>query len=258
MRPRLTLHASIIILTFIIALYGKSLLQNFFEIQPASYAMRIVYSYSWWVIPVVIATAALYGFRNVLKTLGLQNGFLVGLAFSVIIVLPMFLGSAIIGKFMSELNLLETIHRTFLAGFMEELLFRGFLFGLLFRKLKWGFIPASLPGAIIFGMSHLYQGSGIAETIGIFAVTFIGALWFAWLYIEWNKNLWVPIWMHILMNLSWTIFDVSSNALGGFEANIFRIITIALSVLITIAYCRRRKLFRINKQNLLANRFEFV
>lgn len=254
MRLKPGLHALIIILTFLIAIYGRSVLQNFVEFQFSSYAMRIIYSYSWWVIPVVIATAALYGFRNVLKNLGLQKGFLIGLAFSAIVVLPMFLGSAIIGKFLKDMNLLEVFHKTFLAGFMEELLFRGFLFGLLFRKMKWGFIPASLPGAIIFGVSHLYQGSGITETLGIFAVTFIGALWFAWLYIEWKDNLWVPIWMHILMNLSWTIFDVSTNALGGFEANIFRIITIALSVLITIAICRRRNLFRINKTNLFVNK----
>ena len=257
MRLKPSLHVSIIILTFLIAMYGRSLLHNFVEFQFSSYAMRIVYSYSWWVIPLFIATAALYGFRNMLLVLGLQKGFFTGLAFSVMVVLPMFLGSAIIGEFVSEMNLLAVVHKTFLAGFMEELLFRGFLFGILFRKLKWGFIPASLPGAVIFGISHLYQGSSITEIIGIFVVTFIGALWFAWLYIEWNDNLWIPIWMHILMNLSWTIFDVSTNALGGFEANIFRVITIALSVIITIAYCKRRKLFRINKNNLFVNRLEY-
>jgi uncharacterized protein len=256
MRLKPGLHALIIILTFLFAMYGRNLLQSFVEFQFSSYAMRIVYSYSWWVIPVLIATAALYGFRNILKVLGLQKGFFIGFTFSVMVVLPMFLGSALIGKFISEMNLLAMVHATVFAGFMEELLFRGFLFGILFRKLKWGFIPASLPGAIIFGISHLYQGSSITEIIGIFVVTFIGALWFAWLYIEWNKSLWVPIWMHILMNLSWTIFDVSTNALGGFEANIFRIITIAISVIITIAYCKRRKLFRINKNNLFVNRLE--
>jgi membrane protease YdiL (CAAX protease family) len=256
MRLKPALHASIIILTFLTAMYGRSLLQNFVEFQLTSYAAGIIYFYSWWLIPVLIATGLLFGFRNTLKELGLANGFLKGLALSVIVVLPMFLGSAITGKFVAEISLLEILHKTFLAGFMEEMLFRGFLFGILFTKLKWGFIPASLPGAIIFGISHLYQGSGITETLGIFVVTFIGALWFAWLYIEWNDNLWVPIWMHILMNLSWTIFDVSSNALGGFEANIFRVITIALSVIITIAYCKRRKLFRINKNNLFVNRLE--
>jgi uncharacterized protein len=257
MKLKPSLHTLIIILTFLFAMYGRSLLQSFVEFQFSSYPMRIVYSYSWWVIPVLIATAALYGFRNILKVLGLQKGFFAGLAFSFIVVLPMFLGSAIIGEFVSDINLLALVHKTFLAGFMEELLFRGFLFGILFTKLKWGFIPASLPGAVIFGISHLYQGSGITETLGIFAVTFIGALWFAWLYIEWNDNLWVPIWMHILMNLSWALFDVSSNALGGFEANIFRVVTIALSVIITIAYCKRRKLFRINKNNLFVNRLEY-
>jgi uncharacterized protein len=256
MRLKTGLHTLIIILTFLFAMYGRSLLHNFVEFQFSSYAVRIIYSYSWWVIPMFIATAALYGFRNMLMVLGLQKGFFIGFVFSVIVVLPMFLGSAFIGEFVSEMNLMSVVHKTFLAGFMEELLFRGFLFGILFTKLKWGFIPASLPGAIIFGISHLYQGSGITETLGIFVVTFTGALWFAWLYMEWNQNLWVPIWMHILMNLSWALFDVSTNALGGFSANIFRIITIVLSVLITIAICKQRKLFRINKNNLFINRLQ--
>lgn len=76
MKLKQGLHALIIILTFLIAVYGKNLLHGFVEFQFYSYAMRIIYSYSWWVVPVMIATAMLYSFRNVLKALGLQKGFL--------------------------------------------------------------------------------------------------------------------------------------------------------------------------------------
>jgi membrane protease YdiL (CAAX protease family) len=135
---------------------------------------------------------------------------------------------------------------------MEEYLFRGFLFGILFRKLGWGFVPSSVLGALIFGLGHIYQGSTYMETMGVFFITSIGGVWFAWLYIEWNNNLWVPVFIHILMNLSWALFEISSNSLGGFYANLFRLITIALSIIITIKYNQKKGL-RINSKNLMVN-----
>jgi membrane protease YdiL (CAAX protease family) len=253
MKTKLLYQSILVIFAFLAAIFGKNLLNHVWNIQFHSYALSLIYFYAWWILPLVSATAILFGFGKIPEALGLQRGFMKGLLFSALIVSPMFIGSAIIGKFNPELNPLKLLHSTALAGFMEELLFRGFLFGILFRKLKWGFIPASLPGAVIFGLLHLYQGSGIGETLGIFMVTFTGALWFAWLYIEWDDNLWIPVWMHILMNLSWALFLINYTALGGFEANIFRIITIALSVIITVLKCKRRNQFRINKNNLFYN-----
>jgi membrane protease YdiL (CAAX protease family) len=164
----------------------------------------------------------------------------------------MFLSSAIIGQIGEDLNMLRLVHQTIVAGLMEEYLFRGFLFGLLFRKSGWGFIPASISGALIFGLGHIYQGSTFLETMGVFFITSIGGIWFAWLYIEWNNNLWVPIFLHILMNISWGLFEVSNNALGGFYTNLFRIITITLTILITIKYNQKNGL-RINSKNLIIN-----
>lgn len=254
MKFKTILFSFIIILTFMFALYGRKLLGGMVEFPFHSDMMRLAYGYAWWVLPVGGVTGALYGFHNILKELGLNRGFVIGLAFSGFAVLPMFTGAALLGSFDTNLTLIDFLKKTVLAGFMEEMLFRGFLFGLLFRKLKWGFIPASLPGAVIFGTAHIYQGSGMTETLGIFMVTTIGALWFAWLYIEWNDNLWVPILLHIFMNMSWTMFDVSSNALGGWQINISRIITIALTVIITIAFCKRRKCFKIHGTNLFVNK----
>ena len=254
MKYKTILFSFIIILTFMFAMYGRKLLGGLVEFSLHSAMLRLAYGYAWWVLPVAGVTGALYGFRNILKMLGLNRGFVNGLAFSGFAVLPMFAGAALLGSFDTSLTLIDLFKKTVLAGFMEELLFRGFLFGLLFRKLKWGFIPASLPGAVIFGTAHIYQGSGTMETLGIFMVTTIGALWFAWLYIEWDDNLWVPILLHIFMNLSWTLFDVSSSALGGWQINISRTITIALTVIITIAFCKRRKSFKINGSNLFVNK----
>ena len=164
----------------------------------------------------------------------------------------MIVSSAIIGKISDNVDFGILLNKTFIAGFFEEFLFRGFLFGILFRKLKWGFIPASILAGVIFGLRHIYQGSTLMETTGIFGITTIGSIWVAWLYIEWDKNLWVPIFLHTLMNLSWILFEVSNNALGGIYTNLFRAITIALTIIITIRYHKKRGL-NINRKTLIIN-----
>lgn len=252
MSRKATIDSIIVILTFSIAFYGKRILSEYYTISISSDYLKIAYSYLWWVLPTVLITGLLYGFSNIFYNIGIQTGLKRGLLFSIITVLPMLLSSAIIGQIGEDLNVLRLVHQTIFAGLMEEYLFRGFLFGILFRKLGWGFIPASILGALIFGLGHIYQGSTFLETTGVFFITSIGGIWFAWLYIEWNNNLWVPIFLHILMNLSWGLFEVSNNALGGFYTNLFRIITITLTIIITIKYNQKNGL-RINSKNLIVN-----
>lgn len=165
----------------------------------------------------------------------------------------MLISSAVIGEIDGNLEFGTLFYKTIGAGIFEEYLFRGFLFGILFRKLNWGFIPAAILGGFIFGLGHLYQASTPLEILGTFAITSVGAVWFSWLYIEWNNNLWVPIFLHTLMNLSWILFDVSNNAMGGLYTNLFRAITIALTIIITIRYHKQRGL-KINKKNLILNK----
>ncbi|RMG83698.1 MAG: CPBP family intramembrane metalloprotease [Bacteroidetes bacterium] len=212
-----------------------------------------MYFYAWWIIPVFITVGFLYGFKNILKELCIDKNILQGFVFSIAVVSPMIISSAIIGHIDNPINLTSLLHKTLFAGFMEEVLFRGFLFGLLFRKNGWGFIPASALGAFIFAINHLYQGSTAGQLTGIFFVTFIGSGWFAWLFIEWKENLWIPVFLHIFMNLSWTLFNMRETALGGTYTNIFRLITIALSVIITIIHNKRKDCFRINKNNLIVS-----
>jgi membrane protease YdiL (CAAX protease family) len=242
----------IVIMAFLIAFYGKRILSEYFILSIANDYLKIAYFYLWWILPTTLITGLLYGFNTILGNIGIKKGVITGFLFSIVTVSPMFISSAFIGHIGENLKIVSLIQQTLLAGFMEEYLFRGFLFGLLFRKLGWGFIPASIVGAFIFGIGHLYQGSTFQETVGVFLVTSLGAVWFAWLYIEWNNNLWISIFLHILMNLSWALFEVSTNALGGGYTNLFRIITITLTILITIKYNKENGL-RINRKNLIKN-----
>ncbi len=252
MRKKLFLDSILIISVFVISFYGNKILNSHLPVLFTSTFFRLSFFYIWWVIPTMLVLGILYGFNDIFKILGLKKGIITAFLFSIITASPMLLSSAIIGKIADNLNFGDLMHKTIVAGFFEEYLFRGFLFGILFTKLRWGFIPASILGGLVFGTGHLYQGASIMETLGIFSLTAVGAIWFAWLYIEWDKNLWVPIFLHSFMNLSWVLFDVSENALGGVFSNIFRAITIGFTIMVTIRYHKKRGLI-INRKNLLIN-----
>ncbi|MEZ5031153.1 MAG: CPBP family intramembrane glutamic endopeptidase [Saprospiraceae bacterium] len=114
--------------------------------------------------------------------------------------LPMLIGYGVMANLNIHASWRAVAWTIILAPVLEELVFRGFLFGQLFRFAGWGFIPAGLINALVFGALHLYQASDLWSAIGIFSVTAMGGMWFAWLYIEWDRNLWVPLFMHMLMN----------------------------------------------------------
>ncbi len=252
MRKKETLESILVVVAFLIALYGDKILNTFISIYFPTTFFKISFIYLWWSLPTLLVLGVLYGFKNIFENLGLNKGFVTGLFFSIVVVSPMLISSAIIGKIDDELDLGSLLHKTFVAGFFEEYLFRGFLFGILFAKLRWGFIPASILGGLLFGMGHIYQGSSMVEILGVFSITAIGAIWFSWLYVEWDKNLWVPIFLHSFMNLSWTLFDVSENAMGGFYVNVFRTLTIACAIIATIRYHKKRGL-HIRKKNLIVH-----
>jgi membrane protease YdiL (CAAX protease family) len=242
------------ILAFFIAIYGARLFYIHIEFQ--SEILSLAYRYTWWLIPVVIITSYYYGIKNILKELCLDHGIKTGLISAAFFASPMLLGSAILGDLVTNLSLLDLLKLTIIAGFMEELIFRGFLFNQLFNRFGWGFIPAATLNALIFAMGHIYQGNSLGETSGVFIVTLLGAAWFAWLFIEWENNLWLIILLHTFMNLSWTIFDVSDNALGDWLPNLFRLVTIAISIIATIRFRKRRGGLIISKKNLWKNSYQ--
>lgn len=202
-------------------------------------------------IPIILGASIINEFKRCSATLGLNRSILKGALFPFICTLPMFIGFAICFKLNSELTWDEVLITGVAAAFFEEFIFRGFLFGQLFRYTKLGFIPAILLGAFLFASMHLYQSNDLSTLIGVFSTTFMGAILFAWLFAEWNYNLWISIFLHFFMNLAWMLFAVSDNAFGGLYANIFRIITIALAITLTLLYKRKKGIpLSINKETI--------
>lgn len=174
--------------------------------------------------------------------LGLDSNIIKGLLVAIISVLPLYVVFPLIGTINPDLTFPLLVRKSLLPGFIEELLCRAFMFGLFFRYAKIGFFWATLFPAILFGLSHTYQGHDMVSSLAAFSVTFIGAVYFSWMYAAWNFNLWVPIGLHILMNAAWVIFNVAGTevAAGGLISNIVRVVSITLAILITICYHKRK------------------
>ncbi|MBN9292565.1 MAG: CPBP family intramembrane metalloprotease [Flavobacteriia bacterium] len=202
-------------------------------------------------IPIFAATNLIDTKKSTSESLGLSGSIKTGVLFAVIVTLPMFAGGCLFFDFNSNIDIENLIAGTFVAGFMEELYYRGFLFGQLFKNTKLGFFSSVFLGALIFASGHLYQSYDVTELIGIFTVTFFGAVFFAWLFTEWKYNLWTAVFTHSFMNLSWNLFEVDNTALGDVKANVFRGLTIVTAILFTVIYKRRNKeALIINKSTL--------
>jgi membrane protease YdiL (CAAX protease family) len=208
-------------------------------------------SYLIFGIPLFVGVLLLSKPKDFFRNLGLSTSIRKAAVFSMLCTVPMFMGFFFLFTVNTELSLNEFLISGVAAAFFEELYFRGFLFGIVFRFTRLGFFLSIILGAVLFATIHLYQSQDLLTLLGVFLTTFIGAIIFAWVYVEWQFNIWVPIGLHFFMNLSWMLFSVSDNALGDIYANSFRIITIILIFVLTIAYKKRNKQpFYITKKNI--------
>lgn len=253
MQQRHWLIALLTLLVFVAATWGRKWLYGHLGIsRVGSMAELFVVVYTWYWLPAVLLAAWVAGWRKAFSALGLQASVLTGLAVGFVGTLPMLIGYGVHGSFAWPVHPNVMIFQASLfPGVMEEILYRGLLFGLLFRYARWGFLPAALVGAALFGAGHLYQGETPMSALAAFAVTGAGAVWFAWLYVEWRNNLWVPITFHVLMNLYWGLFGMGDTAIGSSTANLYRLATILLSVVLTFAYARNQGGFAIHRRRWL-------
>ena len=186
-------------------------------------------------IPLIVGTMLIASPKDFFSALGLSSNPLKGAGLALFFTLPMFIGYAIMFDF-AGFDLDDFLIGALSAGFFEELYFRAFLFGMIYRFTKFGFFPSIIIGAVWFGSVHLYQSTELNMLIGIFLTTFMGAFLFAWMYSEWKFNLWVPAFMHLFMNFSWMLFEVSDTALGNTWGNIFRYSTVTFAIAFTVIY----------------------
>lgn len=221
--------------------------------------LRIIINKLFPLLTVLLALLILHNRkRNLLEAWGIQYGFTKGLKFAFLFTLSMLIGYGLLNNFNADVSFDRLFYAVLIAPIFEELMYRGFLFGQLYRYGGWGFIPAGLLNALIFGSLHLYQAQDVSSAVAVFAMTAMGGMWFAWMYVEWNYNLWIAIFLHLFMNAWWIIFDMSDNAAGNLYANIFRGITIAASIIYTIRMKKRQGGLEITKDKLWVNKSEAV
>ena len=235
---------------FIDELFFKEIRNFFFQLL-GQLGLSHIIAYIIVGIPIFAGTVIMHGLKGSIESLGLNKSILHGSFIPLMFTLPMLAGYAVIFQFNDDVSLNDFFIGVLSAAFFEELYFRGFLFGQLYRYTVIGFIPSVLFGALLFAAGHLYQSRDFSTLAGIFATTFMGAVFFAWLYAEWRFNLWIPVFLHLFMNLAWLLFSVSDNAFGNIYANVFRIATIVLAISVTIIYKRKRNIpIEITRQTI--------
>jgi hypothetical protein len=168
------------------------------------------------------------------RELGLRAPMGRALAFSFVASLPMLVVFALTSTVNPKMTFLSVAVGCGIAPFAEEVLFRGYMFRQLYRRGRLGFWISALIPSTLFALGHTYQSSDPGELAGILAVTGLGSILCCWLFLSWQDNVWAIVFLHGLMNLWWEVFAVDETALGGWSANLARLATIALAVLMTI------------------------
>lgn len=191
----------------------------------------------------VLVTLVLQSFsvRAAADILGFRSNMVKALAVALICTSPMLVGGYCYGGYNEDITFNSVLNAALLPGFFEEFLFRAFITGLLVRMAKWHFLPAAIISGALFAWGHLYQAHSMGDAVLIFLFASGAGIGFALFYKLWNWNIWFPIFMHQLMNLSFVLFNMGSTMLLNRTANIARGITIVLAVGFTIYEVYKRK-----------------
>lgn len=171
--------------------------------------------------------------KNIAHEIGFSTSILSAFAFAAVVSCPMWIGFAITRRLTPHIQLVSLLFLTVLSPLVEETEFRGFGVRVMQRTSGWPFWIAVWPSALLVGLGHVDQGQTVQEKIGLFLLTGAGGVTFAWLLYRW-RNLWVPIALHVCMNLWWEFFSVSKNALGGWLALVFQNMTMLLAIIVTL------------------------
>jgi membrane protease YdiL (CAAX protease family) len=177
------------------------------------------------------AAVVLYGWRD---HFALRRGALRGLGFGLLASSPLLIGLATT----RGMHMADPVALFFLAVFFpltEDVMSRGFAFGALYRREGMNLWTAAIVCALVTGAVHVEKGQSLASYAGLFVVTGIGGVLFAWLMARW-RTLWAPFALHASMNLWWEVFSVSRTALGGWFPFVLQAATVVTAILLTMRW----------------------
>jgi len=178
---------------------------------------------------------------NAIGEMGLLASFSGAFVFSLIATIHLPVFYSFTGSLNTEIEGMKLLFFSFLSPFEEEIVFRGFAFWMLYKYGRLGFWGSVLVPSLLFGFVHLYQANELMDAMGIFGITTAGGIFFSWLLMRW-ENLWVPIFVHALMNSWWEVFEVDDTALGGYMATIARLLVVGVSIVLTLYKVRLQQI----------------
>jgi len=164
----------------------------------------------WLVRKLNVFSTSVFMFKEMGK------GFLlawVGILFAIVVFLMSFLqlpeNSMIVP---APFPLVASVFATLTTGVFEETLVRCLVLGILLRVMsstKKGILAACVISSIFFGLAHLVNiwsvGAVLPAVVQVINATALG-LFFAALFLR-TGTLWIPIFVHALINLASTIFN---------------------------------------------------
>jgi membrane protease YdiL (CAAX protease family) len=176
---------------------------------------------------------------QILQELGLIGSIPQGLLFGFFVTSPMLLGPLLLSRPQEDISGMGLLFGAGIWVLAEEILFRGYALRQLLEK-KLRFWPAVLLISLVFGVLHLGNAAVRQLSLGdqLFTVLVVsaGGVLFAWLYVRWEFNLWVPFAVHGFMNLWWSVFDVAAfkdTPLGSGLGEGIRLLSVALAIAVT-------------------------
>ena len=186
--------------------------------------------------------------------LGLDRGARSGLRFGLLATTPMLLAVFFLPSSVDA----DTLIGTALIGpFVEELLFRGFLFRQLVRRAGWSVPTAIAVSAIFFGFGHvpfadsdiwialrgpLYISPRIVTDFSVALQYAVGGALFAWIASRWN-SLWPAIALHGLINFWWALTP-GEHARLVFEPSLLgaaQTLSIIVAIAMTLRFSREQR-----------------
>lgn len=194
------------------------------------------------ILLVVTVTAALHrrGPRGTADELGLARPVLPALALALVATAPLLVGLAVLARRVDPAFApAEVVYTAGYSSFAEDLVYTGFAVQQLYRRAGWPFWVAVLGVALTFGLGHVGKGRTLLEMAGLFVFTGVGLAAFAWLFVAWGDNLWVPVAMHVLIDLWWALFGAGETAVaGGPIPLVLTGVSIALALAFTVRHQR--------------------
>lgn len=172
--------------------------------------------------------------RDLLRVSGLNQPILRPMVWFLLVFSPVSALALLLSQSIPSVSPEEIAWLAIGSPFVEEVFYRGLAVGLLVVVCGWRWWIACVWPAIFFALAHLWQGGDVVSVAGVTAITLLGGLFFGWLFVRWQFNLWPAILAHIGMNLLWNVFALGESAIGGLTGNIIRAITVLLAIVATL------------------------